>query len=168
MSGSDSEPAGSERGAGARSEASGSRFSPPPPRPFKTLDHVLYLAAWLGFLSVLLLAAWIRPDPSGVGTHTELHLPPCTFYVVFHKPCPSCGMTTAFALLLHGRPLDALRAQPAGVAVFAAGLWAWLYLPLAWRRRRPFEHLFDLKAFVPVVVSLIVLILAVWGWRMAG
>ncbi|MEW6758986.1 MAG: DUF2752 domain-containing protein [Acidobacteriota bacterium] len=136
------------------------------PRKFSRLDHVLYLGAWLGFAAVLALAAWLPPDPSGVGTHTGLHLPPCTFYAVFHKPCPSCGMTTAFSLLLHGRPLEALRAQPAGVAVFAAGLWAWLYLPLAWRRRRPLEHIFDTRAFVPVVLSLIVLILAVWGWRM--
>ena len=112
------------------------------------------------------LAVWLRPDPSGLGTHTELHLPPCGFYVVFHKPCPSCGMTTAFALLMHGHPLKALKVQPAGVGVFLAALWAWLYLPFAWRRRRPFEHLFDTRPFLPVVILLIVLILAVWGWRM--
>ncbi|MGC8762139.1 MAG: DUF2752 domain-containing protein [Acidobacteriota bacterium] len=138
----------------------------PAPRAFSILDHLLYGFSWLGFAIVLALARWLTPDPSGVGTHTALHLPPCTFYTVFHKPCPSCGMTTAFAWLLHGHPLKALATQPAGVAVFAAALAYWLYLPLAWRRRRPFDHLFDLKPTLPVLLALIVLILAVWAFRM--
>lgn len=115
---------------------------------------------------MLILGSLLVPDPSGTGTHTQLHLPPCAFLMVFGKPCPSCGMTTAFALALHGRPLDALVVQPAGVAVLAACFATWLYLPIAWRSRRPFEHLFEHKAFVPMVVSLIVLIMAVWAWRL--
>lgn len=136
------------------------------PRPFGLLDHLLYAVSWLGFAAVLALARHLTPDPTGVGTHTALHLPPCTFYTVFHKPCPSCGMTTAFAWLLHGHPLKALKTQPAGVAVFAAGLAAWLYLPFAWKRRRPFDHLFDLPLTLPALVVLIVLILAVWAFRL--
>lgn len=136
------------------------------PRRFSWLDHALYGAAWIGFLAVLVTGVWLKPAPSGLGTHTELHLPPCGFYTVFHKPCPSCGMTTAFALLVHGHPLKAIRVQPAGVAVFAAMAWVWLYIPLAWRKKKPFEHLLEHRAFLPVVLGLIVLILGVWIYRM--
>ncbi len=131
-------------------------------------DHALYAAGVLGFAAVAATAAWLHPDPSGLGTHTQLHLPPCGLWAVFRRPCPSCGMTTAFALLLHGRPLTALRVQPAGVGVFAASLALWLYLPVGWLRRRPFEHLFALRAFLPTVVGLILLILGVWAWRLAA
>ncbi|MEJ2421337.1 MAG: hypothetical protein P8018_06370 [Acidobacteriota bacterium] len=46
---------------------------------WKLLDHVWYAGAWLGFLAVMLLAHHLVPDPAGLGTHTELGLPPCGF-----------------------------------------------------------------------------------------
>ncbi len=131
-------------------------------QPFTRVDRALYASAWVGFAAVLVVAAWLTPAPGGIGTHTELHLPPCGFYVLFHRPCPSCGMTTAFSWLMHGRPLEALRAQPAGVAVFAVGLLVWLYLPVGWARGRPFAHIFESRASLPVILALIVIILGVW------
>jgi len=44
---------------------------------------------------------------------------PCQFLEKRDIPCPSCGMTTAFALLMHGRPLAALVCQPFGLFVAA-------------------------------------------------
>lgn len=129
---------------------------------FTTLDRLLYAAAWIGYAAILALAAWLTPAPSGLGTHMELHLPPCGFYVLFHKPCPSCGMTTAFSWLMHGRPVEAFRAQPAGVGVFAVGLAVWLYLPFGWARRRPFAHILENRFALPVILGLIALILGVW------
>lgn len=133
--------------------------------PFAIRDHVLYAVAWVGYAAVLALAAWLTPAPSGLGTHMELHLPPCGFYVLFHKPCPSCGMTTSFSWLMHGRPVEALRAQPAGVGVFAVGLVVWLYLPLGWAKRRPFIHILESRAALPLILGLIALILGVWVRR---
>jgi hypothetical protein len=135
------------------------------PRGFSWLDRALYGASWAGFLAVLAASALLSPSPSGLGTHTGLHLPPCGFYTVFGKPCPSCGMTTAFALIVHGHPVRAFEAQPAGVAVFAAMAWVWAYIPFAWKKRRPFEHLLEHRLFLPVVLGLIVLILTVWVFR---
>ena len=129
-------------------------------------DRAAYLALWCGFLAVMAVAFLLTPDPSGLGTHTRLHLPPCGFYLLTGKPCPSCGMTTAFAWMMHGRPLEALKAQPAGVAVFLAGLALWLYLPFARVRRRPVRHLLYLRLTLPAVLFLDVLILAVWVWRL--
>jgi predicted Na+-dependent transporter len=60
-------------------------------------------------------------------THRKLGLPPCTFYLMSGLPCPSCGMTTSFALLAHGDVAASLRANWVGttLAVFWAGLLVW-------------------------------------------
>lgn len=73
----------------------------------------LFLAA--ACLGVLVVAATLRPDARGVGTHQQLGLPPCGWMAAMNLPCPTCGMTTAFSYAAHARPLEALRAQPAGL-----------------------------------------------------
>jgi hypothetical protein len=149
----------------AAANASGATNSPAR-EGLSSWDHALYGLLWAGFVAVAATAAMLSPDPSGLGTHTHLHLPPCGFYLVFEKPCPSCGMTTAFSWMMHGQPVRAFKAQPAGVAVFLSGLALWLYLPIAWARRRPAAHLLDLRATLPVVLTLNALILGVWIWRL--
>ena len=72
-------------------------------------------AAGVGLLGLLATAAVLRPSPSGHGTHQQLGLPPCTFWVLFHRPCPTCGMTTAWAHLMRGEWIDACRANTGGV-----------------------------------------------------
>jgi len=86
-----------------------------------------------GLLALLAVAAWLEPDRSARGTHRQLGLPPCTFRTLTGRPCPSCGMTTAWAHLLRGEVADALRANVAGallalVAVVAA---PWLLVSAA-------------------------------------
>ena len=135
------------------------------PRILRPLAHAAYGLVWAGLAGVFALSAWLRPDASGLGTHTQLHLPPCGFYEVFHKPCPSCGMTTAFAWMMHGRPLEAVRAQPAGAAVFLAALALFVYLPRAWFRGLPPSHVLETRPFLPAVLGLITFILVVWGVR---
>jgi hypothetical protein len=80
--------------------------------------------AWSGVAvscaAVLVLACWLRPDRRGFGTHEQLGMPPCSFVVLTRLPCPTCGMTTAFALMMHGHPWLALKAQPAG-AILSLG-----------------------------------------------
>ena len=81
-------------------------------------------------LSVLLVAARLNPDPRGYGTHTQLGLPPCPWVIAPGRPCPTCGMTTAFAHAAHGHFLDAFRAHPLGLVLAltaAAGFWVGLH-----------------------------------------
>ncbi|MCC6660533.1 MAG: DUF2752 domain-containing protein [Phycisphaerales bacterium] len=79
------------------------------------LGHRLLAGLAAAFcLSTLLLAARLSPDPAGHGTHVELGLPACGWAVTLHRPCPTCGMTTAFAYAAHGRFWAAVRAQPFG------------------------------------------------------
>jgi hypothetical protein len=65
--------------------------------------------------------------PRRMGTHTELGLPPCTFYQVTGYPCPSCGMTTSFSFLVRGDVLNSLQANAVGtlLALFCLALVPW-------------------------------------------
>ena len=95
-----------------------------------TRAMLLLMAAGLAavFTTALLLNPY-NPDgtPRTMATHTTLGLPPCNFVGLTGKPCPSCGMTTSFALLVRGDIGASLRANWVGttLAVFWAGLLVW-------------------------------------------
>ncbi len=75
---------------------------------------------------VVALAVWLTPDARGYDTHTQLALPPCGFLRTTGLPCPTCGMTTAYANLAHGRVVSALRANVGGAALFVVTVLAGL------------------------------------------
>ncbi len=77
-----------------------------------------------GALALLAVAAWLQPATNGMGTHTQLGIPACTWPTTLGIPCPSCGMTTAFAHAADGRFIDSFRAQPFGclLAIATAAL----------------------------------------------
>lgn len=86
-----------------------------------------------GCLAVLGLAAWLRPDAAGHGTHTQLGLPPCTWATALGEPCPTCGMTTSFAFAAHGDLGRSFIAQPFGAVLAigaAATFWGALHVLL--------------------------------------
>ncbi|MDO8629024.1 MAG: DUF2752 domain-containing protein [Phycisphaerales bacterium] len=66
---------------------------------------------------VLAVAARLTPDPAGFGTHRQLGSTPCLMPVLTGYPCPTCGMTTAFAYAVRGRLGAAFHAQPAGLLI---------------------------------------------------
>lgn len=83
-----------------------------------------------GLVAVLSIAAWLAPDPSGLGTHQQLGLPACTSVAILGIRCPACGMTTSWALMIEGRVPEAIRANLGGSMLF---LVAALSVPwLAW------------------------------------
>ena len=63
---------------------------------------------------VLGLAAWLEPAEAGLGTHTQLYMPECGWIMLMDLPCPTCGMTTAFAHAAEGHLVASLAAQPLG------------------------------------------------------
>jgi hypothetical protein len=86
-----------------------------------------------GLIVLFAVAAWLNPyEPDGrpraMGTHKQLGLPECNFVRLTGLPCPSCGMTTSFALLMHGDLGNSLRANPVGtllaVCLLAAIPWS--------------------------------------------
>jgi hypothetical protein len=66
---------------------------------------------------VLAVAARLTPDPAGFGTHQQLGSAPCLMPVLTGYPCPTCGMTTAFAYAVRGRLGSAFHAQPTGLLI---------------------------------------------------
>ena len=76
----------------------------------------------LSVIVVFMIARWLDPDPSGRGTHRQLGLPVCHFYWVTGTPCPTCGMTTAFAWFVRGGFDQSFRANPAGLFLAAGSL----------------------------------------------
>ena len=86
----------------------------------------------LGLTALFGLAAWLNPyqnDGSArrMETHRQLGLPECTFKRVTGYPCPSCGMTTSFALTIRGDLIDGVQANSVGVllALFLLALIPW-------------------------------------------
>lgn len=81
----------------------------------------------------LVVACFLEPSPQHRGTHQQLGLPPCTFVLVFGLPCPTCGMTTAWAHLVRGEWIEALRANVGGTLLALLNLVAvpWLLLSAA-------------------------------------
>src|SRR5262249_51241217 len=79
------------------------------------------------------VAAWLRPDPSGGGNHTEIGLESCQFLLRTGIPCPTCGMTTSFSHFAHGQFLASAYVQPMGavLALLTAMLfWGALYVAM--------------------------------------
>ena len=70
----------------------------------------------------LLVACRLEPNASGFGTHQQLGLPPCTMVALFGVRCPTCGMTTSWAALVHGRLLEGLAANVGGVLLAIAAI----------------------------------------------
>ena len=88
------------------------------PRPPGLRDRLIGLLLLTPSASVLGLARWLSPDPSGVGTHQQLGMASCVVLDQFATPCPMCGMTTTFSLMAHLQPISALLNQPFGVVLF--------------------------------------------------
>jgi hypothetical protein len=119
-------------------------------------------------LGVFAIAIYINPyRPDGTAlreqTHRQLGLPPCTFRFATGLPCPSCGMTTSFALLVRGDLWNSLRANAAGTAL---GLLCLAFIPWAvisaWRGHLLFIRSVE-RALTRIVVVFLVLMLLRWG-----
>lgn len=121
----------------------------------------------LACLSVLVIAAGLRPDPRGEGTHTQLGLPPCGWAARFGKPCPTCGMTTAFAHAAHVGFWQGFKTQPMGLILAlltAAGFWGALHVVLTG------SHLGPVCARIlspPVLWTLAGMLVAAWAYKYA-
>ena len=83
-------------------------------------------------IAVFVVATQVRPyeddgTPKRMASHTSLGLPACNFQVWTKMPCPSCGMTTSFAMLVRGDIWNSIRANfvGTGLAVFCLVLIPW-------------------------------------------
>ena len=119
-----------------------------------------------GFLALLAVAVFLKPDPRRRGTHQQFGLPPCTFRVVFGRPCPTCGMTTAWAHLVRGQLVGALRANVGGtlLGLLAVAAVPWLLASAA--RGRWLGWVPNSTAVARVAVGIGLVTLIDWGLRL--
>lgn len=121
----------------------------------------------LGLTAVFAVALWLDPYEEGVprrmATHRQLGLPPCTFYGLTGVPCPSCGMTTSFALLVRGDVASSLRANAVGtlLALFCLLLIPWCLAAVV-TGRTPFVRSME-RALTLVVLAFLSLMLLRWA-----
>lgn len=84
------------------------------------------------WLIVFVIATRIDPYQGGearrMGTHMQLGLPDCNFKEITELPCPSCGMTTSFCLLIRADVWHSMQANFAGTALAVFGL---IFIPWA-------------------------------------
>ena len=140
------------------------------------LDALPYLSLWVrggllvvaAFLTaVFSIALYLNPyeaDGSAKrqATHRGLGLPPCTFYEQTGLPCPSCGMTTSFALLVRGDVWHSVQANFAGTLLATVCLVAipWSLASL-WKQRLLFVHSFE-TAFTIFIASFMGIMMVRW------
>ena len=138
----------------------------PRPRLMPAGQRIVLVALAFVLLGLLATAATLTPDARGHGTHQQLGLPPCTFYMIFQRPCPACGMTTSWAWLLRGEIGHAVAANAGGTLLAGLSLAGvpWLLvsgLRGRWFGGRPHEWT---MAAAAGVVSLVTA--GQWVWRL--
>ncbi len=118
-------------------------------------------------LAVLIVAATLEPAAGGMGTHKALGLPPCGFLENTGLPCLSCGMTTAFALVVRGRFVEAAVAQPMGMMLAIA--LAAVVAPAAYVAvtGSPLHRLIRTDRPGRWIVGLGLALIAAWAWKIA-
>ncbi|MFN7020064.1 MAG: DUF2752 domain-containing protein [Phycisphaerales bacterium] len=148
----------------------GGHFPDPPlVSPVRATVGERFIAAVVAVfcLSLLIVAANLRPDPRGVETHTQLGLWPCGWYLASGVPCPTCGMTTAVAAAANGSYFTSLRTQPFGfIMALAAAVSFWAGMHVAWFGSRLWTVAGRL--FAPRLAwALAVMLLGAWVYKIA-
>ncbi len=136
-------------------------------------QRLCWLAMAVACALPLAFALLLDPDPRGLGTHQQIgellgigRLPPCSWPVICGLPCPTCGMTTAFACTVRGRFIAAFLSHPGGLVLCLLAAAGMAYgFSVAASGRRVWIH-WD-RIGVRLMLGLGLLILLGWGFKMA-
>jgi Protein of unknown function (DUF2752) len=116
-------------------------------------------------LAVMVTAARVRPDPAGLGTHTQLGLQQCQFLLRTGLPCPSCGMTTSYAWFARGNFLASVYVQPMGfllALLTVMAFWTGLYVAATGRAVYQLMSRGPTRYYVPGLFAWAII---AWGWK---
>jgi hypothetical protein len=127
--------------------------------------RVMALVIGLICLYVLVTAARLTPNPTGMGTHTQLGLDQCQFALRTGLPCPSCGMTTSFAWLARGNIVASFYVQPMGALLGLLTIlmtWVGFYIAATGRAVYRLLALGPSRYYVPGLFAWAII---AWGWK---
>lgn len=119
-----------------------------------------------GCVAVLGVAAWIVPSPAGVGVQSQFGLGTCGMLKVTGLPCPTCGMTTAFAHTVRGQLISAFWAQPTGLVLTLAIMMAALGASWTLATGRLLPVRIPILTPYRLLVALLVLLVGGWAFKM--
>jgi len=113
------------------------------------------------------IATRLQPSRSGMGTHHQLGLPPCSMRLMFGMRCPSCGMTTSWAHLADGNLWAAAESNVGGasLAFFAAWLVT-IGMRTTWTGRFPSNG--TLRRVTVVMIAIATVTLVDWLVRLVA
>jgi hypothetical protein len=141
-------------------------YSPPQVRQRLGLGgRAIALIVALACLAPLVVAATLKPNPAGVGTHEGLHLNSCYFLDTTHLPCPSCGMTTSFSWFVRGNWLASFYVQPMGFVLALAAactFWGALFIAIT---AKPAHRLLRMLPGATMIIAAMSFGIAAWGWK---
>jgi hypothetical protein len=125
------------------------------------------LGTAVGLVLVFTTAALLDPydaagQPLRMGAHQQIGLKPCAFWMLTGLPCPSCGMTTSFALLMHGDLAGSLQANSVGtmLAIVCLGILPWCLASALWGRRLFIASIE--RALFRIVAGFLILMMLRW------
>ncbi|MFO0936756.1 MAG: DUF2752 domain-containing protein [Gemmataceae bacterium] len=158
---------------------------PPPPRHVRAFPYRgrhgfaprwvrgLLVCLALVFTGLLITSAWLHPydedgQPRSMATHMQLGLPACNMVEMTGKPCPSCGMTTAFSLLAHGDIKNSLKANWVGtlLAAYWFSLIPWAAIS-AYKGKLYFVRSGETMVTISIV-TIMILMLGRWAFVLFG
>jgi len=138
--------------------------------PAMVQNRLVGAGLFLPSAGVLGTAVWLTPDPSGMGTHTQLGLGGCAVLTFTGYPCPMCGMTTTFTHLAHLELIQGTINQPFGLILFLCTIGALLVGGLslfagsnAWRKALAVVERHE----VTVAAGLILGMFGGWAYKIA-
>lgn len=128
-------------------------------------DRAVAAVVLLAGLAVVYALSMVVPDARGHGTHEQLGMAPCGWPAVMQAPCPTCGVTTAAAHMVHASPIDAIATQPFGAALAGSGLVLAAWAAWCLVAGRSFMVPLIRLPYGSIALGWLVLFLASWGYK---
>ena len=133
--------------------------------PLANYERLLVAGLAMGLLSMLAVAAVLTPSPTGLGTHQQLGLPPCSTRWLFGIRCPGCGMTTSWAWMMKGNGWRSFQSNAGGAIFCILAIWAApIAAYVAWLGKGTRSAWFSRYGLMALVLALIVTIVD-WIYR---
>jgi hypothetical protein len=131
--------------------------------------RIRFLAAMTALvpLFALGLARQLEPSSSGLGTHQQLGLPPCSMRLILGIRCPGCGMTTSWSHFVRGDWHQSLATSVGGFLFALFAVWiAFLALRTLFTARIPGDR--TQTVIVVTAIGIFAISILQWLYRLGG